>query len=329
MSGSCSKTTSWWRRQILRRRPQDCLSRARGKDQRVGDPKGIQRFLAVFLDSFARNQGISRKIVWNTRKCWKRKAAKILMGLVPVKSQIKPGLSKKYIRIHVMSWQLSRKKINTQMLGYLTRGAHITCVQKESGSVLTSLMMEALSWWKTTPCVRLLASATSYEDVWWTGSNPHERSTRFEFKEESSFVGALEARGYKFSGADGAIKVTRGSMTILKGERKANLYKLTESIIISDASATTEKEDTTRLWHMRLGQVSEWGLQVLNKRSALPGIIYCKLDLCKFCIMGRQCRVAFSTSQHKTNDLLDLVHTDMWGSSPAASIGGASTILLL
>jgi len=46
-------------------------------------------------------------------------------------------------------------------------------------------------------------------------------------------------------------------MTILKGERKANLYKLTESIIISDASATTEKEDTTRLWHMRLGQVSE------------------------------------------------------------------------
>jgi len=29
---------------------------------------------------------------------------------------------------------------------------------------------------------------------------------------------ALEARGYKFSGADGGIKVTRGSMTILKGE---------------------------------------------------------------------------------------------------------------
>jgi len=29
---------------------------------------------------------------------------------------------------------------------------------------------------------------------------------------------ALEARGYKFSGADEAIKVTKGSMTILKGE---------------------------------------------------------------------------------------------------------------
>jgi len=38
---------------------------------------------------------------------------------------------------------------------------------------------------------------------------------------------ALEARGNKFSGADEAIKVTKGSMTILKGERITNLYKLT------------------------------------------------------------------------------------------------------
>ena len=58
-------------------------------------------------------------------------------------------------------------------------------------------------------------------------------------------LGALEARGYKFSGADGAIKVTKGSMMILKGERTTNLYKLTESIIIGDASVATEKEDTT------------------------------------------------------------------------------------
>ena len=32
---------------------------------------------------------------------------------------------------------------------------------------------------------------------------------------------------------------------ILKGERTVNLYKLTESIIIGDASVATEKEDTT------------------------------------------------------------------------------------
>ena len=35
-------------------------------------------------------------------------------------------------------------KVNTQVLGYLTRGAHTTCAQKGSGSVFISLMMEAL-----------------------------------------------------------------------------------------------------------------------------------------------------------------------------------------
>ena len=103
-------------------------------------------------------------------------------------------------------------------------------------------------------------------------------------------LGALETRGYKFSGADGGIKVTRGFMTILKGERTTNLYKLTGSIIVGEPSAATEKEDTTRLWHMR--HMSERGLQALHKRSALSDIKYCKLDLCKFCIMGRQRRVA-------------------------------------
>jgi len=36
---------------------------ARGEDQRVGDPKRIQMFLAVSLATFARNHGISSKTV--------------------------------------------------------------------------------------------------------------------------------------------------------------------------------------------------------------------------------------------------------------------------
>ena len=114
-------------------------------------------------------------------------------------------------------------------------------------------------------------------------------------------------------------------MTILKGERTANLYKLRGSIIVGDASAATK--DTTRFWRMRLEHMSERGLQALHKRSALPGIKYCKLDLYKFCIISRQ-RVAFSTSQHKTKGLLDLIHTNVWGPSLVASIGVLVTMLL-
>jgi len=39
--------------------------------------------------------------------------------------------------------------------------------------------------------------------------------------------------------------------------------------------------------------------------------------------MGRQRRVVFSTSQHKTKGLLDLIYTDVWGPSPATSIESA------
>jgi len=76
-------------------------------------------------------------------------------------------------------------------------------------------------------------------------------------------------------------------MTILKGERIANLHKMKGSIIISDASTTTEKEDITRLWYMHLGQMSERNFQILHKKGALLGIKYYKFGLCKFCVMGK------------------------------------------
>ena len=68
-----------------------------------------------------------------------------------------------------------------------------------------------------------------------------------DLKKKLLSLGALEAREYKFSGADGGIKVTRGYMMILKGEWIVNLYKLIGSIIVGDALAATMKEDTTRL----------------------------------------------------------------------------------
>ena len=63
---------------------------------------------------------------------------------------------------------------------------------------------------------------------------------------------ALEAHGCKFSGAHEGIKATKGSMTILKGERTTNLYKMEGNIIVGDILAATEKKDTTRFWHLRL-----------------------------------------------------------------------------
>jgi len=210
------------------------------------------------------------------------------------------------------------------MLGYLIRGAHTTCTPKrewfstykpyDGGSILMGNDAVCKTVGIGNIRMRMFdGQVRTLTNVWHVPN----------LKKNLLSLVTWEARGYKFSGADGVIKFSRGYMKILKGERTTNLYKLTWIIIIGDASAVTEKKDTIRLWHMRLGHMSKRGLQTLHKSSALLGIKYCKLGLCKFYIMGRQHRVAFSTSQHKTKDLQDLIHTDVWGLSPVASIGGA------
>ena len=52
------------------------MSRVRGEDQRVEDPKGIQRLLAVSLATFARNHGTSRKNCMKYKEILKRKGGK-------------------------------------------------------------------------------------------------------------------------------------------------------------------------------------------------------------------------------------------------------------
>jgi hypothetical protein len=64
---------------------------------------------------------------------------------------------------------------------------------------------------------------------------------------------------------------------------------------------------------MRLGHMSERGMLELHKKNLLKGVKTCKLDFCKFCVLGKQNRVQFKRTTHKTEDILDYVHSDVWG----------------
>src|SRR4051812_10294751 len=73
---------------------------------------------------------------------------------------------------------------------------------------------------------------------------------------------------------------------------------------------------------MRLGHMSERGMAELHKRGLLKGIKTCKLDFCKYCVLGKQSRVQFKTAKHKTEEILDYVHTDLWGPTSVESRTG-------
>jgi len=147
-------------------------------------------------------------------------------------------------------------------------------------------------------------------------------------------VSALDAKGYKYSGGDSVLKVTRGSLIVMKGDLSSTngLYYLRGSTVSGNATPVISKNsdcDAANLWHMHLGHMSELGLAELNKRGLLKGYETGKLKFCEHCIFGKHKRVKFNNSTHTTEGILDYVHSDLWGPSCKKSLGGASYMLTI
>ncbi|KAL3532842.1 hypothetical protein ACH5RR_006363 [Cinchona calisaya] len=87
-------------------------------------------------------------------------------------------------------------------------------------------------------------------------------------------LGTLEALGCKYTGECGVLKVTHGALVVMKAHKSGMLYILQGSPVKGAAVVSTADQsdtDTTKLWHMRLGHMSEKGLSILCKRGLLCG----------------------------------------------------------
>ena len=116
-------------------------------------------------------------------------------------------------------------------------------------------------------------------------------------------LGTLDSTGCSISISGGVVKVKKGAMVVMKEEKKGNLYRLIGESVIGGVAVTSSEDhdaDDTELWHMRLAHMSEKGMLELHKRGVLKGIKSCKLNFCKFCLFGKQKRLSFRTSSHKS-----------------------------
>jgi transposase InsO family protein len=66
------------------------------------------------------------------------------------------------------------------------------------------------------------------------------------------------------------------------------------------------------------------GLKVLVDCKSLPSLKSLNLNLCKYCVFGKQCRQKFKTRGHISKGVLDYIHSDVWGQSPIVYFGGSS-----
>jgi hypothetical protein len=140
-------------------------------------------------------------------------------------------------------------------------------------------------------------------------------------------LGTLEAMGFKFSADKGVLKVSQGNRVVLKAELINNLYCLQGSTVIGTTTISiASNTSNTKLWHMRLGHMSEKGMHLLHKRGYLNDIG--KLKFCEHCVFGKQNRVSFSLSTHCTKGILDYIHSDLWGRAPHSSIGGCDYMII-
>ncbi|XP_020415606.1 uncharacterized protein LOC109948093 [Prunus persica] len=91
--------------------------------------------------------------------------------------------------------------------------------------------------------------------------------------------------------------------------------------------------ETSVLWHQRLGHVNFRDLHKLSKRELVSGLP--KLDksdqhVCEGCQLGKQVRVSHKKVKHiQTNVSLELVHMDLVGPIQTLSLGGKKYILVM
>lgn len=133
----------------------------------------------------------------------------------------------------------------------------------------------------------------------------------------------LDDDGFCSTFFSGQWKLTKGAMVVAKGKKSPILYMLTAKLS-KDIVNALGKENTTELWHRRLGHMSEKGMAYLAKKNVLSGLKISPLQKCSHCLAGKQNRVSFkSHPPSRKQNVLDLVHSDLCGPMKTRSLGGS------
>ncbi|GJT15050.1 retrovirus-related pol polyprotein from transposon TNT 1-94 [Tanacetum coccineum] len=85
-----------------------------------------------------------------------------------------------------------------------------------------------------------------------------------------------------------------------------------------------EEGGNAALWHQRLGHMSEKGMKILASKGRIQDLQKAVVGFCELCVLGKQKKVSFVKSENTRKlQRLELVHTDVYGPTSVASIGGS------
>lgn len=94
-----------------------------------------------------------------------------------------------------------------------------------------------------------------------------------ELRKNLIFLGMLDSNDCTYKAECGLLKVLKSTLVVMKGLKKNDIYLLQGSTVTGAIAISTSylDSDIIRLWHMRLGHISERSITVLNKHNLLSG----------------------------------------------------------
>ncbi|GJU99346.1 retrovirus-related pol polyprotein from transposon TNT 1-94, partial [Tanacetum coccineum] len=135
-------------------------------------------------------------------------------------------------------------------------------------------------------------------------------------------VGQLDEKGYHVGFGDQQWKVTKGSLVVARGNKRRSLYMV--EIPSDRINSAIDGRGNATLWHQRLGHMSENGMKILALNGRISDLQKAVVGFCGPCVLGKQKKVSFVKSGNtKKLQRLELVHTDVYGPTSVASIGGS------
>ncbi|XP_027340957.1 uncharacterized protein LOC113854254 [Abrus precatorius] len=133
-----------------------------------------------------------------------------------------------------------------------------------------------------------------------------------ELKRNLLSMGMFDLIGLTTKIEQGVVKIQKGASTVAKEVKKNGLYLLEGSTIIAHTSVASQTmQDKTKLWHLRLGHISERDLVELNKQKLLGDDRMEELEFCDHCILGKSHRLKFETGKHASSRPFEYAHADL------------------
>jgi hypothetical protein len=105
------------------------------------------------------------------------------------------------------------------------------------------------------------------------------------------------------------------------GSREGNLYRLLEQ---NEEALVHDEVNPNELWHRTYANINYQALPFLKRMDEkIPELQSTHEGICKGCSLGKNIKKPFPSSNNRSKEILDLIHSDVYGPMPVKSLGSS------